>query len=108
VNKISHDISMGGVVTEEQVISRSQYLDLVYSQMGTLYNFPPDARRPSTTATSTTPAASHVADGVIGTFHAQPQSTQAYTTNPKSTASNVQNDLTPTPSTEKTFEVNSV
>jgi hypothetical protein len=33
VNKISRDISMGGVVTEEQAISRAQYLDLVYSQM---------------------------------------------------------------------------
>jgi hypothetical protein len=49
-----------------------------------------------------------VADGVIGTFHAQPQSMQASPTNPKSNASNVQNDLTHTPSTDKTFEVNSV
>jgi hypothetical protein len=47
-----------------------------------------------------------VADGVIGTFHAQHISTQACPTNPKYIASNVQNDLTPTPSTEKTFEVN--
>jgi hypothetical protein len=37
---------------------------------------------------------------VIGTFHAQPQSTQASPTNPKS--------LNPTPSTDKTSEVNSV
>jgi hypothetical protein len=93
VNEISHDISMGGVVTEEQAISHAQYLDLVYSQTGTLYNLLPDAPRPSTTATSTTPAASHAADGVIGTFHAQPQTAQASTTNPKSNASNVQNAL---------------
>jgi hypothetical protein len=103
VNKISRDISMGGVVTEEQAISRAQYLDLVYSQTGTLYDLLPDAPRPSTTTTSTTPAASHAADGVIGTFHAQPQSTQASHTNPKSTASNVQSALTPTPSTDKNF-----
>jgi hypothetical protein len=108
VNKISRDISMGGVVTEEQAISRAQYLDLVYSQMGTLYDLLPDAPRPSTTATSTTPTTSHVADGVIGTFHAQPKSMQASHTNPKSTASNVQSAPTPTPSTDKTSEVNSV
>jgi hypothetical protein len=55
VNDISKDISMGGVVIEEQAISRSQYLDLVYSQTGTLYNLLPDAPRSSTTTTSTTP-----------------------------------------------------
>jgi hypothetical protein len=74
VNDISKDIAMGGVVTEEQVIIRAQYLDLVYSQMGTLYDLLSDAPCPSTTTTSMTPAASHVVDGVIGTFHTQPQS----------------------------------
>jgi hypothetical protein len=59
---------MGGVVTEEQAIIRAQYLDLVYSQMGTLYDLLPDLPHPSTSATSTTLAASHTADGVIGTF----------------------------------------
>jgi hypothetical protein len=108
VNEISHDISMGGVVTEEQAISRAQYLDLVYSQTSTLYELLPDAPRPSTTATSTTPSTSHAADGVIGTFHAQPQNMQASPTNPKSNASNVQNAPSPTPPTDKTSEVNSV
>jgi hypothetical protein len=42
---------MGGVVFEEQEISRAQYLDLIYSQIDTLYEFLPDAPRPSTTAT---------------------------------------------------------
>jgi hypothetical protein len=70
VNDIAHDIAMGGVVTKEQAINCAQYLDLVYSQMGTLYDLLPDAPRPSTSTTSTTPAASHAADGVIGTFHA--------------------------------------
>ena len=93
MNGISCDMAMGGVVTEEQKISRAQYLDLIYSQTGTLYDFLLDAPHPSTTATSTTPAASHAVDGVIGTFHTQPHSTQASTTNPKSIASNVQHDL---------------
>jgi hypothetical protein len=32
IGPIAHDVAMGGVVTEEQAISRAQYLDLVYSQ----------------------------------------------------------------------------
>jgi hypothetical protein len=36
---IARDVSMGGVVTEEEAISQAQYLDLVYSQSGTLYEF---------------------------------------------------------------------
>jgi hypothetical protein len=104
VNDIGRDIAMGGVVTEEQAISHAQYLDLVYSQMGTLYDLLPDLPRPSTSTTSTTPAASHAADGVIGTFQAQPHSTSS--TNPKPASSNVQNALSPTPPTGKTSEVN--
>jgi hypothetical protein len=100
VNDIIHGIAMGGVVTEEQAISHAQYLDLVYSQMGTLYDLLPDAPCPSTSATSTTPVVSHVADGVIGTFHAQPHS--ASSNNPKPASSNVQNAPSPTPPTGKT------
>jgi hypothetical protein len=51
MNNISHDISMGDVVTEEQAISCAQYLDLIYSQTGTLYDLLPDAPLPFTTAT---------------------------------------------------------
>jgi hypothetical protein len=40
---ISRDVAMGGVVTEEEAISRAQYLDLVYSQSGTLYELIPNA-----------------------------------------------------------------
>jgi hypothetical protein len=69
VNKISRDISMGGVVMEEHAISHTPYLDLFYSQMGTLYDLLPDIHRPSTTTTSTSPTTSHVVDDVIGTFH---------------------------------------
>ena len=39
---------MGGAVTEEKAISRAQYLDLVYSQPGTLYDLIPQAPFPST------------------------------------------------------------
>jgi hypothetical protein len=99
---------MGGFVTEEQAISRAQYLDLVYSQTGTLYDLLPDAPRPSTSTTSTTLVASHVADGVIGTFHAQPHSVQTSSNNPKSISSNVQNSPSLTPPTSKTSEVNYV
>ena len=90
---------MGGVVTKEQAISRAQYLDLVYSQMGTLYDLLPDLPRPSTSTTSNTPATSHAYDGVIGTFQAQPHF--ASSTNPKPTSSKVQNAPSPTPPTSK-------
>jgi hypothetical protein len=108
VKKISYDTSMGGVVTEEQVISCAQYLDLVYSQASTLYEFLPDAPHPSTTTTLTTPMASHATDGVIGNFHADSKSTSTTHTNPKSTASNIHNAPTPTTSIRKTYGVNSV
>jgi hypothetical protein len=75
--------------------------------MGTLYDLLPDAPHPSTSATSTTPTY-HAANGVIGTFHAQPHSIQTSSNNPKSISSNVQNALSPTPPTGKTSEVNSV
>jgi hypothetical protein len=108
IGPISHDVAMGGVITEEQAISRAQYLDLVYSQMGTLYDLIPDAPHPSTNPTPTPPVASHVVDGVIGTFHTKTQSTHASHTNPNSITSTIQNTHTPTPSIGKTSEVNSV
>ena len=106
MNEIGKDIAMGGVVKEEQAISRAQYIDLVYSQTGTLYNFLPELPHPGTSSTSTTPAASHVADRVIGTAHAHSHSVSS--TTPKSTSSNVQNAPSPTTSTGKTSEVNVV
>jgi hypothetical protein len=105
IGPIAHDIVMGGVVTEEQAISRAQYLDLVYLQMGTLYYLIPDAPRPSTNHTPTPPIASHVVDGVIITFHVETQSAHSGHTNPKSNNSNTQNTPTPTPSTGKTAYV---
>jgi hypothetical protein len=106
IGPISHDFAMGGVVTKEQEISHAQYLDLIYSQIETLYNLVPDTPRPSTNPTPTPLTTSHDVDGVIDIFHAQTQSAHAGHTNPKYNNSNVQN--TPTPSTGKTSEVNSV
>ena len=63
---ISRDVAMGGVVTEEQSISRTQYLDLVYSQYGTLYDLIPQAPRPSTDPAK--PPAETPFDGVIGSI----------------------------------------
>jgi hypothetical protein len=108
IGQIARDVAMGGVVTEEKVISRAQYLDIIYSQTGTLYDLIPDAPRPSTNPTPTPPTTSHAADGVIGTFHVEAQSTHASHTNPKYNSSNVHNNPTPTPSSGKTYEVNSV
>jgi hypothetical protein len=106
VNEIGKDIAMGGVVTEEKAISRAQYLDLVYFQTGTLYDLLPELPHPGTSSTSTTPAASHAADGVIGT--AQAHSHSVSRTTPKYASSNVQNASSPTAPTGKTSEVNTV
>jgi hypothetical protein len=106
VNKIGKDIAMGGVVTEEQAIIRAQYLDLVYSQMGTFYDLLPDLPRPGTFTTSTAPAASHATDGVIGSTHSHSHSVS--TTTPKSNSSNVQSAPSPAPPLGKTSEANVV
>jgi hypothetical protein len=106
MNEIGKDISMGGVVTEEQAIIHAQYLDLIYLQMGTLYDLLPELHHPGTSSTSIAPAALHATDGVIGTTHTHLHSVS--TTTPKSTSSNVSNASSPAPPTGKTSEVNVV
>jgi hypothetical protein len=106
VNEIGKDIAMGGVVTEEKAISCAQYLDLVYSQTGTLYDLLPELPRSGTSSTSTTPTTSHPSDGVIGT--AQAHSHFFSSTTPKSTSSNFQNSPSPATPTGKTSEVNAI
>ena len=59
---------MGGCVTKEEVISRSQYLKLVYSQSGTLYELLPDVPHPSTNPSSSQSPVTPPVDGVIGTM----------------------------------------
>jgi hypothetical protein len=106
MNEIGKYIAMGGVVTEEQAIIRAQYLDLIYLQTGTLYDFLPKLPRPGTSSTSTAPATSHAADGVIGTAHVHSHAVS--NTTPKSTSSNFQNAPSPATSTGKTSKVNGI
>ena len=57
---------MGSVVTEYQAISQAQYLDLVYSQSGTLYDLITQAPHPSTGTTK--PPAETPVDGIVGSI----------------------------------------
>jgi hypothetical protein len=66
---ISCDVSMGGVVTEEESIAQAQYLDLVYSQSGMLYELIPNA--PHTSIDPSKPSSMKHADGVIGIVKTQ-------------------------------------
>jgi hypothetical protein len=66
---IARDVAMGGVVTEEEAIARAQYLDLVYSQSGTLYELIPNATRTHTDPSK--PSSTSHADGVIGSVKTQ-------------------------------------
>ena len=76
---------MGGVFTEERAISHAQYLDLVYSESGMLYDLIPQAPLPSTDPAN--PPTQTLIDGVVGLI--QPSSTSkpskqtnSYTTTP--------------------------
>ena len=88
---------MGGAITEDQAISRSQYIDLVYSQYGTLYDLVPQAPRPSTDPAK--PPAETPIDGIVGSIQSPP--TTKSTKQPQTS--------TLTPSTPKVFaKVNSI
>ena len=107
---IARDVAMGGAVTEEQAISRAQYLDLVYSQSGTLYDIIPNAPR-STNNPSRPHALEFHADGTIGSMKSQPQAStsskkNAPASSPPVTAADGNAKQNPTP--EKTSEVNVV
>jgi hypothetical protein len=99
---------MGGVITEEHVIIRAQYLDLFYSQMGTLYDLIHDSPHPSTNQTPMLLVASHVVDGVIGPFHVDTFSKQISHSNLKPTITSAQNATPPTPSAGKTSALNTI
>ena len=62
-------MAKGGVVTEEQVISRAQYLDLIYTQSVMLYDKIPDASRPKffILPSPKSNKYSHAGDSMIGT-----------------------------------------
>ena len=94
---IAQDVAMGDVITEEQAISRSQYLDLVYSQSKTLYDLIAQAPLPSTDPTN--PSVETLVDEIVGSIQSSP--TVKPTKQPQTS--------TPTPSTPKVFaEVNSI
>ena len=61
---------MGGAVTEAQDISRSQYLDLVYSQSRMLYDLIPQAPRQGTNPAK--PLEETPADGIVGSIQSLP------------------------------------
>jgi hypothetical protein len=86
---IAHDVAMVGVVTEEETIARAQYLDLVYSQSGTLYDFLSNASRANTDPSK--PSSSSHADDVIGSVKIQStsQSTTLSSTSPQTKISEV-------------------
>ena len=60
---------MGGDVTEEKAISRAQYLDLVYSQSGTLYDLILHASQPITDPSR--PITKPHVDGILGSIQKQ-------------------------------------
>ena len=63
---IARYVAMGGSITKEQAISQAQYLYLVYSQFGTLYDLIPQAPPPSTDPAKS-PAGVPI-DGIVGSI----------------------------------------
>ena len=80
---IGRNVSMGGTVTEEETIAQDQYLDLVYSQSGTLYDFLLNATQANTDPSK--PSSSSHVDSVIGSVKTQStsQSTTISSTSPQ-------------------------
>ena len=86
---IARDVAMGDMVTEEQAIAWAQYLDLVYSQSGTLYDLLPNAAQANTDPSK--PSSSSHADNVIGSVKTQStsQSLTLSSTSPQTQISEV-------------------
>jgi hypothetical protein len=104
--QIARDVAMGGVVTEEQAIARAQYMDLVYSQSGTLYDIIPQASRASNDTPSVTPSAkTGSVDGVIGSVSKQKSGKQS---NVQKSMSNLTLQDSDSPSDKAVSEVNTV
>ena len=100
---------MGGVVTEEQAISRAQYLDLVHYQSGTLYELIPNDPKPTNDPSRL--ALEPHADVLIGSVERQSSSSSirtkssfAYTPTSTLTVSKSKSNC----SLVQTFEVNVV
>jgi outer membrane biosynthesis protein TonB len=102
---------MGRLVTEEQAINSSQYIDLVYSHTVTLYDMIPHSPCSSTNPNRTPPAEYHVVDGVICYINQETKNKTSTTTpNPKKipTPTNTPNTTPPTTPSSNTPEVNAV
>ena len=97
--QIARDVAMGGVVTEEEDIARAQYLDLVYSQFGTLYELIPNATR--ATNDPSKPSSTSHADGVIGSVKAQSTS-QSIGTTQRSASTSAPSSTTPSSTSPQT------
>lgn len=63
---IIEDVAKGGFMAKEKFISRAQYLDLVYTQLGTLYDKISNTLRPSKKISPPPGKESHAFDGIIG------------------------------------------
>jgi hypothetical protein len=92
---------MVGVATEEKAIMCSQHLDLIYSQLGTLYDIIPHAPRPLTDPKNPNPGP-HV-DGVVGFVShasvnqlADQMGHMSILSHPSATSSNAQTTMVPT------------
>ena len=98
---------MGGVVTEEQVISRAQYLDLVYSKSSTLYDLIPHAPRPKIDPSR--PATEPPNDDILGLVQTQMVEKPSKKQNQATTPSNQPAPSTkPAPSPVASAEVNAI
>ena len=95
-------ITIGGVVTEEQDIAHSKYLDQVYTQSGTLYDNIPNASGPEKNAPLLLGKESHAIDGIIGSDILQSLS-QPYGIALTSSSQNPQSH----PLTASTIDINS-
>ena len=71
---------MGGAITEEQAISRDQYLDLGYSQYGNLYDLIPQA--PHLSIDPTKPPVEVPIDGIVGSIQSPSTAKPAKQTEP--------------------------
>ena len=63
---------MGGCINEEEAIACGHYLDLIYSQFGTLYELLFDALIPSSDPMTSKSHATPPVDGVIGSVSETP------------------------------------
>jgi hypothetical protein len=104
---ISHDVGMRGIVVEEEVISHAQYLDLVYSQYGTLYELIQNA--PCMSTDPSKPSFVAHSNGVINFFKTQPSSQSTRTTHHSiSTPTTVHDSIHSNSSPTKVSKVNVV